>query len=254
MTDFRKIISSQKEMAEELPLVHTSLAENLPDFIKSHKIKTSYCTTFEESLVYLFYGRPAYRSKRGHLPGESVQLCPICFVFKPYTVSKRVYRLFPCDSGALSSNIFNPPLEAEDLRDLELEPRIESARRLVPLLFQNNHNYFVGKTRTSISSFPTDSRAQQFHELLLKPGPAGYDDRKATIEVQVKKDISLRDQLLFVILPGEFLEDDDVKRAIFADWRCYPIPYETDMGVAPSEYYAVIRDKLRAHLKEATWI
>jgi hypothetical protein len=254
MTDFRKIVSSQEDMAEELPLIHTSLSENLDHFVASHKIEAAHCDVFNENLVYLFYGRPAYRSKKGQVSGESVRLCPVCFVFKPYTVSKRAYRVFPCDSGALSNHIFNPPLTVEDLKDLELEPRIESARRLVPLLFENNHNYYVGKARTSRPPFSTGSPGQQFHELLLKKGPVGYDDRKSAIEVQVKKHISLRDQLLFVILPGEFLDTDNIKRTIFADWRCYPIPYETTMGDAPSAYYAVIRELLRQHLEKARWL
>jgi hypothetical protein len=254
MTHFRNIVSSQEKLAEELPLVHTSRCENFPGLIAANEITTSYCTTFKESLIYLFYGRPAYRSKKGKSPGESVLLCPVCFVFRPQTVSKKIRRVYPCDSGALSDNLFKPDLTKEDLQNLELDPRIESARRLVPLLFGNNTNYFYGTCRTLISGVSLPGPGQRFHQLLLKKGPVAYDDRKSAIEVQVKESIFLRDQLLCVILPRDFLRRKNIRKAILQDWGCDAISYPTFKGGAPSQYYPVIQTLLAKRFEDATRI
>ena len=251
MNSLRTILSAQKVMAEELPLVHTSRCEHLPGFVASHQIEPTYCASFKESLIYLFYGRPAYRSKKGQKSGESKELCPVCFVFKPRTVSKKICRVFPCDSGALSSDLFAPHLTPADMQELELEPHIESARRLVPLFFESNANYFVGKVRASLTLAGT-SAAQRLHQLLLTFGPVNYDDRRSAIEVQVKEAISLRNQLLCVILPREFLDDTTIRRTILEEWNCDPVHYPTFFGDSPMEYYPVIRQELFKRFQEAT--
>jgi hypothetical protein len=119
MTSFRTLVANHAGLAEELPLIHTSRCEFLPS--------------------------PAYRSHRGSRGGEPIVLCPVCFVFKPRTVSRIVHRVYPCDTGAVVADRFRPELLASDLAQLVLDPQIESARRLVSLLFERNSDYFVGK-------------------------------------------------------------------------------------------------------------
>jgi len=81
-------------------------------------------------LVYLFYGRPAYRSTKGTKGGEPIALCPVCFVFKPRSVSRSLYRIYPCDSGSVARNRLIPEIRAADLSGLAVDPQIENARRL----------------------------------------------------------------------------------------------------------------------------
>jgi len=247
MSSFRTLVSTQSAMAEELPLVHTSRSEFLTSIVASHKIAPpEECPVFHEHLVYLFYGRPAYRSTKGSQPGEERPLCPVCFVFKPHTVSRSICRVFPCDSGALSTNRFTPPLTEGDLHELELDPVIESARRLVPLLFETNDNYFVGKARGSVS-FDVGTPGQRFYQLLIAPGPRNYDDRRSAIEVQVRDAVSLKDQLLCVMLPRESLKD--ISKAILDEWQCPLLDYPTFYGAAPIEYYPVVRHQLFEYLR-----
>jgi hypothetical protein len=240
-------------MAEELPLVHTSLSEHLPHFAGVHQIIPKWCEVFQENLVYLFYGRPAYRSSKGQLPGESVLLCPMCFVFRPHSVPKRPARIFPCDTGAVYRNRFRPYLTKQDLSGLELDSRIESARRLVPLFFSTNRNYFYGKAVTSLN-VTSGSVAHRFHQLLLAKGPRSFDDRKSVVEVQVREPVSLRDKLSFVVLPLEFLDYPKVRKAILEDWKCDAEPYCTTQGAAPGEYYAIVRNAIEERFKRATRI
>ena len=80
-----------------------------------NKCKIAHYRVFHESLVYLFYGRLAYRSNRGSMEGEPIVLCPVCFVFKPRTVSQVVHRVYPCDTGAVAADRFHPEILASDL-------------------------------------------------------------------------------------------------------------------------------------------
>ena len=88
----------------------------------------------------------------------------------------------------------------------------------------------------------------------MRDGPVDYDDRKSAIEVQVNQAIALRDQLLFVVLPNEFLEEAAIRDAIINVWNCDPVMYPTFKGDAPASYYSVVRQKVKDRFKEATRI
>jgi hypothetical protein len=57
-----------------------------------------------------------------------------------------------------------------------------------------------------------------------------------------------------VVLPGEFLQDDNVRDAILNVWNCDPVTYPTFHGAAPAEYYAVVRQEIWKRFAEATRI
>jgi len=246
-------VAAHPAMEDELPLVHTSRCERFSGIAASNSLEPNDCAVFGESLVYLFYGRPAYRPSGHAAPGEGLPLCPVCFVFKPRTVSRMIRRLYPCDSGAVATERFAPEITSADLAALALEPQIESARRAVSLLFDRNAQYFVGKAVVG-KTFASGTLERRFYELLLRPGPVDYDDRKSAIEVQVDHAISLTDQLLFVVLPSEFLEAPAIRNVILNVWNCDPVRYPTFHGDSPSAYYAVVRDHVAARLRDATRI
>jgi hypothetical protein len=174
-------------------------------------------------------------------------------VFKPYTIGKDAKRVFPCDSGGVYYGRFTPHLERVDLAELELDPSVESARRLVPLVFETNGKYFVGKALDKTpSSFAPGSAAQRFHDLLRDATMSSGDDRRSAIEVQLPSPVPLDHHLLYVMLPTELLNQADVRRAIFEIWQCEPIGYDVYEGAPAHEYTATIRDKLRTRFTEAT--
>ncbi len=253
MTSFKTLVAQHGVMADELPLIHTSLCEHLCAITTTHAIEPRPCDVFKESLVYLFYGRPAYRSSRGIKNGEAIALCPVCFVFKPRTVSCSLRRIFPCDTGAVAGDLFAPDITSVDLGELEIDSQVENARRAVSLFFEQNSNYFAGRVAAG-RVFPAGSVEARFYALLKRPGPVGYDDRKSAIEAQVNHAIALKNQLLFVVLPREFLEIAAIRHAIINEWNCDPIPYPTFQGDAPAAYYSVVRQKVTERFTEATRI
>lgn len=253
MLPLRDIVAAVALMKEELPLVHTTRCEVMHQIVTNHELRGGECDIFHEHLVYFFYGRPAYRNALGRDPGGGIELCPVCFVFKPHTIGKDAKRVFPCDSGGVYTGRFAPHLERTDLAELELHPNLESARRLVPLVFESNAKYFVGKALDKApSAFAPGSAGQRFHALLRDSTLSWGDDRKSAIEVQLLSPVALDHTLLYVMLPTELLNQTEVRRAIFEIWQCEPIGYDVYEGAPAQEYTATIRDKLLSRFKEAT--
>src|SRR5882724_1730932 len=125
----REIVGQQIALAEELPLVHTTRCEVLPHIVANHELRSlTPCNIFHEHLIYFFYGRPAYRYALGIDPGGGVELCPVCFVFKPHTIGNMAKRIFACDSGGIEGGFFKPHLQPPDRDDMQLDNTLDSAR------------------------------------------------------------------------------------------------------------------------------
>ncbi|MDR4485163.1 MAG: hypothetical protein R3B95_18500 [Nitrospirales bacterium] len=204
--------------------------------------------------MYLFYGRPAYGSKLGAKPSTSIAYCPVCFVFKPYTISKKIARIFPFDSGASKDGLFEPHLPRLEVENFQLSTTLESARRATDLFFETNYKYYLGEPKQGLPIPATEKEAHKYYCLISHEGDDQYDDRRSVIEVQISTALTLRDTLLAVILPLGFLEESYVRKALFEDWRTYPITYSTVRGTIPAQYGRVIADKLQRFLKDGAYL
>jgi hypothetical protein len=252
---FFHYVEAHPSMNEELPLVHSTRYETLRQITTSHSLAPQFCDVFSEPLLYLFYGRPAFRVQQNNRSATNMALCPICFVFKPY-IFETVARLFPFDSGASRSGRLTPRITREIADHYELGPSLATARRVASLFFDTNENYFLGTPRPDLLISPDEQEACNYYRLITEEeeGYADHDDRRSAIEIQFRDEISLRDTLLAVILPLSFLRHDDVRKAVFQIWRTYPLDYPTVKGTMPSEYNSVIRERLFRHLKQGGYL
>ncbi len=252
MTTLREIVAAETATAEELPLVHTTRCEVLPHIVGSHALTSvRECNVFHEHLIYFFYGRPAYRHALGGEPSAKLDLYPVCFVFKPHTIGANAKRVFACDSGGIHNGFFEHHLQPTDRDELRLESTLESARKLVSLVFGDNDRYYGCKAKADCpADFAPGTPAARFHALLTDTGPLAADDRRSAIEVQMDSPVALEHHLLYVILPKEMLDQPGVRETILQVWQADPIFYETYPGAPPHEYTATIRDKLRRRFQE----
>lgn len=252
MSTLSKIVTAETIAAEELPLVHTTRCEILPHIVASHELRSvTPCDVFHEHLIYFFYGRPAYRHALGSEPSGNLDLCPVCFVFKPHTIGRWAKRVFACDSGAIHKGYFEDHLFPPDRDEMQLDTTLDSARKLVPLVFGDNSRYFLGKAKAAMpASFTPGTPAARFHALLTATGAIAGDDRRSAIEVQMDSPVALDHQLLCVVLPKEMLDQPNVRETILQVWQTDPIYYETYQGAPPLEYTATIRDALRRRFQE----
>lgn len=252
MPSLRDIVAAQTAMAEELPLVHTTRCKEFRNVLSSGQLLANEeCNVFGGFLLYFFYGRPAYQTKQGDKPTGSKEVCPVCFVFKTGAWISGVRRLSSCDTGALSHCIFEDHLSWADQPDLELDQALESARKLVPLVFGTNENYFFGRaTSPAPASFTTGSVAHRYHDLLMNAAHPKADDRRSAIEIQMESPVPVANQLLYVVLPRDLLNETAVLAKIQTGWGASPLAYNLYVGRRPNDYRNTISDLVEAELRK----
>lgn len=146
---------------------------------------------------------------------------------------------------------FETHLSATDRNDVELDATIDSARKLVPLVFGDNSRYFFGNaTPTLPAVFPSGSAAARFHALLTDTGPLRADDRRSVIEVQLDSPVALEHHLLYVILPRELLNQPGTREAILQSWQADPIGYDIYNHRQPHEYRTTICDIVKQRFEQ----
>jgi len=162
--------------------------------------------------------------------------------------------MFPFDSGAWQGGRFKKHIASDQVAHYELTAAIDSARRITHLFFETNTNYFVGDAKKGLAIPASEIEAASYYQLITEEGEADYDDRRSSIELQARDNITLKDTLLTVILPCSFLQSAAVRNVIVKSWRTYPLAYSTVKGTMPSEYNPVIRAMLQEHLKRGGYL
>lgn len=239
-----QILAECNPVSGKLPLVHVTKSEFMNSIIHEGSLSTRVCRFFNEELIYFFYGRPSYRIGSPEKPTTQLLHFPVCFVFKPDAeIGSGISRVYPFDSGAGMSNFFSPDVIEGDLQHFELNPTIDSAQRTVAYFFHSNERYFNGEAKEGLLFTETDAIAERYYRLVRHAGEERYDDRRSSIEVQFKSRLTLEENLMAVVLPRGLLDAPGVLEAIH-QWKALPIVYCSVWGTIPSEYTAVIREKL----------
>lgn len=245
MSRFATFVDSQQARSVELPLVHSTRSEILHAIASTGVLEPQSCSVFGEKLTYLFYGRPVYRSSRfGLEPSTDLPYCPICLVFRPDAI-RNIARLYPCDSGGLRGDKFDPPIPGVDYLHFELSRTLKSARRLTSKFFGTNRNYYHGAAKKNLPLPKGEVEAHKYYELITTSGTSAFDQRRSAIEAQTHERIELRNNIAFVILPTAFLGIKKVRNLIAKEWRAELITYPTYEGGIPVEYTTTIVERLR---------
>jgi hypothetical protein len=246
MMSFSDYIQKQAMGSVELPVVHTAEYFHLASIQASNTLRARTCKVFNESLLYFFYGRPAYRDASQTIPTRDVGFYPICFVFRPGTVSTKAKRVYPFDTGASESGLYEPAIKrAAVLADYPLLAAIESAMKIVRYFFETDEKYMSNKPKSGLLFSSTESNAQSYYDLINGGGSPDCDDRCSAVEIQIAEDLDIRNSLMAVALPTCFLEDDNLAKTIMNVWRAQPLTYDADVGMRPLEFHGVIRHLIR---------
>jgi len=236
------LADAHREMHDVLPAVHSSTCAIFRDIVRGEKLVTRHCKVFNEPLIYLFYGRPAYRSRLGATPSTDIDYYPVCFVFKSDRLPRSFARAFPFDSGAAKSDVFDPDIKSVDADSFQLNATFECLRRFTNLYFESNGKYFVGEARIGLVLPDDPHQAQQYYNFVTDNSPKRYDDRRSVIEVQYRDDLILRDTLWAVILPSAMASDARIRETIAGRWGALPLPYSAIRGASPVEFVAAVRE------------
>ena len=246
MASFSDYIQKQAIASVELPMVHTTEYSRLAPIQASNTLQARMCTIFKEPLLYFFYGRPAYRDTSQINPTRDVGFYPICFVFRPGTICKKAKRVYPFDTGASQGGLYEPAVKrTEALGGYPVLAAVESARKIVTCFFDTEEQYLSNNPKSGLLFSPAENDAQMYYELINGGGDPGCDDRCSAVEIQIAESLDIRTDLMAIVLPTCFLENDDLARTILNVWRAEPLTYDADTGMRPIEFHGTVRYKIR---------
>jgi hypothetical protein len=248
---FSDYIENHAMAPAELPLVHTTEYFRLASIQASHALQPSSCELFKEPLLYLFYGRPAYRDSSQVAPMRDVSFYPICFVLKPGTVCK-ARRLYPFDSGASQHGLYEPAIKrTEALATYQVLGVVESARRIINSFFETDEQYLSNRPRSGLHFSSTEIEAASYYRLINGGGDPKCDDRCSAVEIQVTECLDIRKDIMAVVLPTCFLEDAALSNTLLKVWHALPLTYDADIGMRPLEFHGTIRHIVRQFYRES---
>lgn len=202
-----------------LPLIHTTTGYRFAEILPGDELHPVYCQNFDEEMIYLFYGRPAYKSK------DSVNThlyfnWPIVFVFDSEKISN-IIRIYPFDTGAFKNGIYKEFFHQDScLEDFELDGDIKNAATLVDIFYSKLYTYYNGRTDKNVDLDLMDFEAQGILELARVPSQfrdgdeIRRDERSSTIEVQIGEKLQLSQNLLAIILPQSLSDHESVVEAL----------------------------------------
>lgn len=232
MSRFNDFIKKHPPAGATLPLIHTTDVFSARDIIQKKELEPAQCPVFEESLLYFFYGRPAYRA--GETKKATSQLCymPVCFIFKPEAISS-IKRILPFDSGAFEDKKYANYLHHKmNKEDFFLDISLDMAARIVSFFYGSNEKYYSGEVQQL--EIPKDEfEVESYYQLISDRNKTAHDDRCASIEVQTDSIVKIiRDNILFVALPRIFLDFENIRRILFVEWNVSVETYEIYHGNA----------------------
>lgn len=215
----RAFIEANQADDSILPFTHITRAYAFDEILQCDELVASECDVFNERLIYLFYGRPAYRAKNGNNARMEFEW-PIVFIFDPNSIGE-IKRIFPFDTGAfhqeLYRSFFDPSAEIDDF---SLTPSLISLSQFVQTFYQGNDEYYSGYSRKNVDIPLRQFEAQSIQEMSRLPGVQTKvgnslrDDRSSAVEIQVDHPISLSQALLAIVLPDPYIGEPDIQAAL----------------------------------------
>jgi hypothetical protein len=246
-TRFATFIANHEPSDGVLPFVHTTRAYSFDEMLGTEGLEPTECAIFREKLIYLFYGRPAYRAKDGRNARLQFEW-PIIFVLDPHKIEP-IVRVYPFDTGAFESKMYKEFFDQRaEMNDFALEPTLETVKKLVATFYQNHDEYYTGYSHKNVDLPNRQFEAEGVLELARLPGVQGNpsfaatrDERSSAIEVQVNHPIRFSEALSAIVLPRPYLDDPDIQDAL-RRWGDPPIvrTYPTLHNMGPEAWVGQI--------------
>ena len=243
MKNLKDFLTNPVPSIKTLPILHSCEAINLQSILESGKLNPSACDVFHKDYLYAFYGIPSYRRNK---PGATANpgYYPVCFIID-YDHTKGLNRLHPCDTGAFEKI---PSVKAdhfhEDIKieDLEMDPNIDEAKKLIGKFYLNNNNYIRQMPKLNPDQVGVvNNCAWSYASLINDKSLTNYDNRVATIELIFASELLLNDSnLIQIILPALYFDDPDIESCLVNKYKISaPLIYETIKG-SPNEFFGTI--------------
>lgn len=223
----KELVASQPAPTHEpLPLTHVTDSIRLPGILVEGQLTPRSCPVFGDLRLYAFYARPAYRgSKKG--PLHNLNFAPVCFIIDSSVTRECCpVEVIPFDTGALRKGVLAGHVHG-DLSpfDFALKREVASAQRLARLFFGDERAYYSGMYRPMSMPEPKPTHAEivAYASLIRSGSNKDRDERGTSIEFQFKDPLPLKGKILAIILPHDFLDVPEIRKAIRTN-KIAPLP------------------------------
>lgn len=247
---FRDFIHGATPIAGQLGLTHVTDCARLGSLVQSGKLEPRLCDVFGEKLVYLFYGRPAYRRAWDGDATSNLDYARICVVLRDDVVAK-AHRILPFDSGGFQryAGAFHDSLE---IGDFELAPG-DHPLKLIGAFYESLERYWAMEPIQPRSFHATQNVIRSYHQLITGGLAEKFDDRCAAIEVQLAEPLSLDGEVLALIGPNQIFDDPKVQ-ALVAQWGAEARGYRITHMFNPPETSARLFGEVERFLEDRGWL
>lgn len=227
-------------------LMHSTAVGRGAQIIVQGELRTRKCPEYDQELLYLFYGRPAYKPLPGVAANGIDEHLPMCLVIDPALLHEAV-RILPFDSGGYARYASHTgPLLGRP--DFELGPGGEMPMRLVRAFYDTNRNYYMQSPTADHRAIPIAHGAARAFARLTRDKSIGDDDRRSTIEIQISRAVPLSGALKAVVGPTTLLTDPQVTAALDPLPGVARVSYDTFGSQQPSAYTALLYDRVASFL------
>lgn len=247
---FRDFVHNAPPMPGQLGLTHVTDCAILPKLLKLGRLEPRLCKVFNEPLVYLFYGRPAYRRAWEHGTTTNLDYARICFILRD-EVAERAHRIFPFDSGGFAR--YHVALhDSLTLDDFAVDPA-DHPRKVVGAFYDSPESYWT-MAPAQPRTFPvTQNIVRSYYQLITGGLAQQFDDRCSTIEIQLADQLDLAGEVLAVIAPNQVFDDPEVQ-AIMARWGAEPRGYRLTRLFNPQEVAGRLFSEVERFLEDHRWL
>jgi hypothetical protein len=237
-----------------LPFFHSCDAFYLTSILEEGKLAPAQCTIFKnEKLLYLFYGRPAYKSSIKKAAGLH-SLLPVSFILNADAIND-IKRIAPFDTGAFTYGFFKKYMHpGMKLDSFFLTPDKTSISKTVSYFFDTNEQYYASRPRNQVEFDALHFEIESYYALLKGVGQGKVDDRKASIEVQLQSGILLNSNTVeAIILPENFLSSEIIQQKVINELKAEVITYES-FGVPSNHYYTEVLALTKSYLTKKKYL
>ncbi|KWU26308.1 hypothetical protein AS149_25285 [Burkholderia cenocepacia] len=203
---------------------------------------------FEKDLIYLFYGRPAYR-KRLATAMRTAGRAPVVLLFTE-AVERLAIRLFPFDSGAFAGNRYETWMHRHmTIDEFELPCDSVCPPNFVKAFYENNDNYWdcepTGLPRNTAGEHEVESLFDMIRDLDI----ASADDRRLSLELIVGTAVPLTPEYVRAIIVPSPMMDASYVKDIFTEQGIPLAPYRFRKNQPAIEYQVALENQIYAILE-----
>jgi hypothetical protein len=242
MPYFDETYNCSKANEPLMPFFHSCDGYHLKSILLTEQLATKECPVFnKEKLLYLFYGRPAYKNSIQESSSSNFYL-PVCFILDGNYLPKSIKRVFPFDTGAFNSGLYDNHLHHHmTMEQFLMTPDTTSITKTISYFFDTNENYYKGEPKSDIDYDILNFPIEAYRNLISAAQLGKADDRKASVEIQLADNLPLNGDIVkAVVMPACFTTSPLVKNIVIDKWQVDILPYKSFGSTKPDHYYSQI--------------